>query len=69
MAAERIRAAAIGASHSPNTKVNTANIAPIPRMNGQMLDPGKASMAPAPSAIDALGSSSSRGFILYDHHR
>ena len=35
-----MRAAAIGASHRPKTKVSTVNMAPMPRMKGQMLEPG-----------------------------
>ncbi len=62
MAADRMRAAANGASHRPKTKVRTANMAPMPRMKGQMLDPGKDSTVPAPSATSASGSSSGWGF-------
>ena len=50
-------------------KVSTVNMAPMPSTKGQMLELGKASMAPAPSDIVGVGVVVGLVLHVLDHHR
>ena len=53
ISAVRISGTPMKASQIPKTRASTVMKAPMPRTKGQMLEPGKESMFPAPSAISA----------------
>ena len=58
--AERIKGTLTSMSHIPKTRASTERKAPIPITKGQMEEPGKALITPAPSSIDASSRSSTR---------
>ena len=53
--------AMIAATMQPKTSESTVMKAPMPMQKGQMLEPGKESMLPSPSAMVASSRSSKRG--------